>query len=74
MAREVTGLSLEPEVREALDDFAQLLGIGRSAAANMILKAALDVDREELTKAMTDTLLSKGREDAAQAIGIAING
>lgn len=74
MAREVTGFSLEPEVKEALDDFSEKLGIGRSAAANLILKAALDVDRNELAKAMTTALLSKGKEEAAEAVNVAING
>jgi len=74
MAREVANMSLETDVKEALDEFAKMLGISRSSAANMILKAALDVDRSELVAAMTEKLLAKEQTAAAAAVEAAING
>lgn len=74
MARDVLNVSVEPEVTKSLDEFSEMLGVSRSAAVNMILKAALDVDRKALTTAMTDVLLGKGKKEAAQAVDAAING
>lgn len=74
MAREVANMSLETDVKEALDEFAKMLGISRSSAANMILKAALDVDRSELVAAMTEKLLVKEQTAVAAAVEAAING
>lgn len=72
--RIVSNMSLEPEIASALDEFAKSLGLSRSSACNMILKATLGGDTTQLVQAMTDVLMQQGKEEAAQAVDIAING
>jgi hypothetical protein len=66
MARVVTGFSLEPEVLEALDEFSKRLGLTRSQAGNMIIKAALSGSAADAVDTMFSVILKRGLATEAQ--------
>lgn len=61
MARGTINLTIEPDVIESLDEFAELAGLTRSAAVNMILKGVLKEEPKELYSTMISALVSKAK-------------
>ena len=66
MARGSINLTIEETVIESLDEFAQLAGLTRSAAANLILKGVLNEDPTELYATMVNALVDKGKQTEAK--------
>ena len=50
--------SLDFEVSDALDEFAEVIGMSNSMAANMLLKAALTRDTGEVMKEIIDSAIA----------------
>lgn len=68
MARTSVNFTLEPEVNEALDEFARLAGINKSAAANLILKGVLNEQPQELYSTMINALIAKGKQEESEVL------
>lgn len=68
MARVSTNMSLEPEVYQALGEFADGLGVNKSAACNLLLKAVLREDRTELVESMTNVLIQQDKTYEAEVL------
>ena len=50
--------SLDFEVSDALDEFAEVIGMSNSMAANMLLRAALTRDTGEMMKEIIDSAIA----------------
>lgn len=68
MARGTINLTIEPDVIESLDEFAQLAGLSRSAAVNLILKGVLKEEPQELYSTMIGALIAKGKREESEVL------
>lgn len=66
MAKKICNLNLDEETINELDEFAEKVGMSRSAAANMVMKSALAGDPSAVLVTVAKTLKQKSGKRAKQ--------